>query len=73
MKKVVFGLEPLSCPSCIKKIERTLNKTEGIEEAKVMFHSNKVRAQFNEEILNAEDLKKIIINLGYPVLSEKIS
>ncbi len=35
MRKVVFGLEPLSCPSCIQKIESSLNKLDGIE---LVFH-----------------------------------
>ena len=42
MKKAVFGLEPLSCPTCIKKIEGTFKKMDGVKEVKVMFHS-KVR------------------------------
>jgi copper chaperone len=73
MKKIVLGVEPLSCPSCIKKIETALNKTDGVEEAKVMFHSNKVKASFNEEIVNADAIQIVITNLGYPVLSQKIS
>jgi copper chaperone len=73
MKNIVFGVEPLSCPSCIKKIETALNKEDGVEEAKVMFHSNKVKASFNEEIVNADAIQSVITNLGYPVLSQKIS
>ena len=49
MKKAVFGLEPLSCPSCIKKIEGTVGKMDGVEEVKVLFNSSKVRAQFDED------------------------
>lgn len=73
MKKVLFVLEPLSCPSCIKKIEGTLNKLAGVEDAKVLFHSGKVRAQFDDNVIQADELKKQIIKLGYPVLSQKIS
>lgn len=73
MKKLVMGLEPLSCPSCIKKIETALNNTNGVEEAKVLFHSNKVRILFQEEAVQAEALKKVVIELGYPVISQQIS
>jgi copper chaperone len=73
MKKIVLGVEPLSCPSCIKKIETALKRTDGVEEAKVMFHSNKVKASFNEEIVDADSIQSVITNLGYPVLSQKIS
>lgn len=73
MKKAVFGLEPLSCPTCIKKIEGTLSKMDGVEEVKVMFHSNRVRAQFDENIVDANELQDVIVKLGYPVISQKVS
>jgi copper chaperone len=63
-----FQLEPLTCPSCIKKIETKLNKMDGVEEAKVMFNSSKVKATFNEEQVSADDLKDTIEKLGYPVV-----
>ncbi|MFB4473969.1 heavy-metal-associated domain-containing protein, partial [Oceanobacillus caeni] len=34
MKTIKFQLEPLTCPSCIKKIETKLGKMDGVEEAK---------------------------------------
>ena len=73
MKKAVFGLEPLSCPTCIKKIEGTLSKMDGVGEVKVMFHSNRVRAQFDENIVDADALQDVIVKLGYPVTSQKVS
>lgn len=73
MKKAVFQLETLTCPSCVKKIEGVLGRQEGVEEAKVLFNSSKVRARYNEEVVSAEQLKETIIKLGYPVLSAKTS
>ncbi|WP_342514162.1 heavy-metal-associated domain-containing protein [Sporosarcina sp. FSL K6-1522] len=73
MKKVVFGLEPLSCPSCIKKIESALKKVDGVKDAKVLFHSGKVRAQFDDSLIQADELQQMIVKLGYPVLSQKVS
>lgn len=73
MTKAVFQLEPLTCPSCIKKIETTLNKTEGVETAKVMFNSSKVKTEFDASKIGADGLKEVIQKLGYPVLSVKVS
>ena len=73
MNKGVYQLEPLTCPSCIKKIETTLNKTAGIESAKVMFNSSKVKTEFDESIIKSDDIKETIQKLGYPVLSAKVS
>ncbi|RCX18079.1 copper chaperone CopZ [Fontibacillus phaseoli] len=73
MKKLVLGLEPLSCPSCIKKIDTALNNTAGVDEAKVLFHAGKVRIKYHEEKVQPEALRKVISELGYPVISQNVS
>ncbi|GGB47654.1 heavy metal-binding protein [Virgibacillus dakarensis] len=73
MKTVKFQLEPLTCPTCIKKIEGALGKQTGVQEAKVLFHSSKVKVTFDETHVEVETLRTIIEKLGYPVLSEKIA
>ena len=73
MKKAVFSLEPLSCPTCIKKIESALEKIEGVKEVKVMFHSDKIRTQFDADVVNADQMKDTIEKLGYPVISQNVS
>lgn len=73
MNKAIYQLEPLTCPSCIKKIESTLNKTEGVESAKVLFNSSKVKTQFDETKIEGDRIQGIIVKLGYSVLSTKTS
>lgn len=73
MKKAVFGLEPLSCPTCIKKIEGALEKMDGVKDVKVMFHSDKVRTRFDADVVNADQMKETIEKLGYPVTTQKVS
>lgn len=73
MKKALIQLEPLTCPSCIRKIETTLEKTAGVDSAEVLFNSSKVKVQFDEAQVEAEQLEKIIKNLGYSILSTKVS
>ena len=73
MSKAVFQLEPLTCPSCIKKIETTLNKTTGVESVKVLFNSSKVKTEFDDAQIEASQLEETIKKLGYPVLSSKVS
>ncbi|MBP1950206.1 heavy-metal-associated domain-containing protein [Virgibacillus litoralis] len=69
MKTIKFQLELLTCPSCIKKIEGKVGKMDGVEEAKVMFNSSKVKATFDQDKVTSEDLKTTIEKLGYPVVS----
>jgi copper chaperone CopZ len=72
MTRAEFQLETLTCPSCIKKIEATMNKTEGVEAVKVLFNSSKVKVEFDDSKTNADKLEEIIGKLGYPVLSSKV-
>ncbi|MDV6379079.1 heavy-metal-associated domain-containing protein [Sporosarcina sp. GW1-11] len=73
MKKVVFLMEPFSCPSCVKKIEGALGRANGVQQVKVLFHSNKIRVQFDDSVVAAEELQQLVEKLGYPVLNRKVS
>jgi len=73
MKKIELQLETLSCPSCIKRIEKALAKENGVEDAKVLFSSSKVKANFDEGIVTADHLSEMIEKLGYPVKKRKVS
>lgn len=73
MSKAIFQLEPLTCPSCVKKIEAALQKQSGVKQAKVLFNAGKVKTEFDGEVVEAEKLKNTIETLGYPVLNMKLS
>ncbi|WP_144460625.1 heavy-metal-associated domain-containing protein [Siminovitchia fortis] len=73
MKTVKFQMEALTCPSCIKKIEGALKKQKGVQEAKVLFYSSKVKVIYNEAVVSADKLQGIITKLGYPILSKKVA
>lgn len=73
MTKAVFNMEPFTCPSCVKKIENTVSKVDGVQEVQVMFNSGRVRVEFDEAKTNADALQDTIVRLGYPVLSKKVS
>lgn len=73
MEKAVYQLEPLTCPSCIKKIETTLTKKAGIDSVKVLFNSSKVKTEFDESVIESNHIQETLQKLGYPVLSVKTS
>ncbi|MGB6242100.1 MAG: heavy-metal-associated domain-containing protein [Castellaniella sp.] len=73
MQKVVFNMEPFTCPSCVKKIEQAVGKIDGVRDIKVLFNSGRVRAEFDPLKTHADALQDVIVRLGYPVLSSKMS
>lgn len=69
LKTVKFQLETLTCPSCIAKIEGVLNKESGVEKAKVLFNSSKVKIKYDEDEVSSERLGELIEKVGFPILS----
>ncbi|MFZ3578416.1 heavy-metal-associated domain-containing protein [Virgibacillus sp. DJP39] len=72
MKTIKFQLEPLTCPSCINKIEGKLKKMNGVADAKVLFNSSRVKVQFDELLIDSIKIEETIIKLGYPVFLSSI-
>lgn len=73
MIQAVIQLGPVTCPSCIKKIESAVSKIEGVETVKVLFNSSKVKAEFDEKMTSADAISEIIQKLGYSVQHIKVS
>lgn len=74
MSKAVITLDPLACPSCLKKIESAVRELNGIDHNNVkgVFNASKIRVAFDENMLTVEDIEKAIENLGYPVIKSKV-
>ena len=73
MSKAVIQLGPVTCPSCIKKIEAAVSKIEGVETVKVLVNSSKVKAEFDGNKTSGNDISEIIQKLGYSVEHVKVS
>ncbi len=71
MKNIVFQLETLSCPTCAAKIEGALKKTVGVINPSVLFNTSRVKLAYDEQVVQVEDVKKVISKLGYGTLSVK--
>ncbi len=72
MRKVTMKLDDLTCPSCMTKIEGALSKKNGVENVKVLFNASKVKAEFDDATVSAEDLATVVTDLGYAVQSSKV-
>lgn len=72
MTKAVIQLEQLTCPTCVKKIETALQKTEGVEKAEASFTSGKVKIDFDESKVELQKLEKSLKKLGYMVISSQV-
>lgn len=69
MKTTRIQLETLTCPSCITRIEGVLNKEPGVENAKVLFNSSKVKIDYDEEKVSSDRLAEVIEKVGFPIVN----
>ncbi|MFO1443813.1 copper-translocating P-type ATPase [Bacillus sp. Bva_UNVM-123] len=66
-----FQVTGMTCAACSARIEKALNKMEGIEEANVNLALEKAAVKFNSATIEAADIQTKIRNLGYDVVTDK--
>lgn len=71
-KKITMQLDALTCPSCLTKIETAVKLTAGVGDVKVLFNAAKVKAEFDDQQVSAEDLSTVVSKLGYEVQGVKV-
>lgn len=57
--------QDLSCPSCVSKIESTLNDTTGVEDATVHFNTGRIETEHDPNQISEEELAEIVGQTGY--------
>jgi len=70
-KKVDLPIKGMSCASCAQRIEKALQKTEGILEAHVNFATEKAAVFYDPIQITPEKINKVIEGTGYQVLGEE--
>lgn len=66
-KKINIEVEGMTCSACSSRVEKALNKREGVISATVNLLSNKATVEFEEDKLSANDLVATIEKSGYDV------
>ena len=71
-KKIALTTSQFTCPSCVAKIEKTLDRSPGVLDVKVKFTSNKVDATIDEDVTDAQKVADLVAALGYQVLKTRV-
>ncbi len=64
-EKAEFGIEGMTCAACANRIEKRLNKIEGVTNAPVNFALETVTVEYNSKEASVGDLKEAVDKLGY--------
>ncbi|MCM3726596.1 heavy metal translocating P-type ATPase [Neobacillus cucumis] len=71
VKETNLQISGMTCAACAIRIEKGLNKLEGVEEANVNLALERSNVKYNPEKINMEEIEKKIKDLGYDVVNEK--
>lgn len=64
LQEVNYTLSGMSCAACATRVEKVLNRREGVE-AVVNFAAERVRIRFTPGVSSAEELKAAIVKAGF--------
>lgn len=71
MKETNMQISGMTCAACATRIEKGLNKLEGVEQASVNLALERSNVTFDPDKISEADLREKVEALGYGVVSEK--
>ena len=71
IKEANLQITGMTCAACATRIEKGLNKMDGVEQATVNLALEKSSIKYDPTKLNEEDFEKKIEALGYGVVKQK--
>lgn len=74
MKKVNIDVEGMTCAACSSRIQKVLDKKEGVESSNVNLLSNKAVIEYDEDKISKNELIKSIEKTGFevPIVTKKV-
>ncbi len=67
MQRAILRVGGMTCPSCLATIKTALSRQRGVNEVNVLFNAGKVKADFDETVIDAQTLATVVNELGYNV------
>ncbi|MBT8762342.1 copper-translocating P-type ATPase [Desulfohalobiaceae bacterium Ax17] len=65
LQKVRLRIKGMTCAACVGRVERALQKVEGVKAANVNLASELAHIEYDPELVNVVDLIKNVENAGY--------
>lgn len=70
-KKTQMQIVGMTCAACSTRIEKGLNKLQGVEKANVNLALENASVTYNPDEVSPQDIEKKVHDLGYEVVKEK--
>ncbi len=70
-KEATLKISGMTCAACANRIEKVLNKIDGVQEANVNFALERSKVIFDPSLTNTLDFEQRIEKIGFKVVTEK--
>lgn len=70
MSRESIKISGMTCAACAKRIEKAVEKLDGINDASVNFATEKMSIEFDDKLINMPKIKESIEKVGYGVIDE---
>src|SRR3989338_11231600 len=69
--KKTFPIKGMHCASCVRVIEKSLSKVEGVSSAAVNLALEKASVTYDSDRVNDQDLSSAVSNVGYQAILDQ--
>jgi Cu+-exporting ATPase len=67
-----YSITGMTCAACANRIEKGLQKMEGVTSATVNYANEKAQVRYDEKTIDSKQLEAKVRSLGYDVLNEEV-
>ncbi|ALC88829.1 copper resistance protein CopZ [Bacillus sp. FJAT-18017] len=68
MEKTLLNVEGMSCGHCVKAVEGSVGKLDGVERVLVDLSAKTVAVEYNNDSVSLDEIKETIEDQGYDVV-----
>lgn len=72
MKTRSYNIAGMTCASCAQTVEKGIKKLNGIEKASVNLATEKLNVEFDDMLINENEIKDAVEHAGYEVISDDV-
>jgi len=70
MDSKVISIRGMTCAACAQRIEKTVRKLSGVQQATVNLASEKLFVEYDEKSLQLSNIKEAVIKIGYDIVEK---
>ena len=71
--KKTFDIKGMHCASCVRLIEKSVGRIEGVTECNVNLATNKANVTFDSQKVSDEKIQQAVKNVGYQAFEEQVN